>query len=302
MGSFTWIYAPAILLAAVFVVAPLRRALAALQRGYTVLLLLAVQYALQWIDQFVRDGNGLEISYYWSFVYPSFAIAFAMVLGTAAWTIRSTAIFVAIWWLMLALTQVDSLILPAGWVFALVCLAILAGLACGLARHAILTVGVLAALVLATQTNSPDYDPTAYHPYNVDPQYDEIFYNSNSGATQMFREAIWLERELDELPDDTDMYFFGTGNGVAVIGIYGTHVTGKWIVPDETGHFPQAQVDDAAGGRIRRVALFAHSAIVDDAVARLGSSAGGRVQLRRTDPIVEGYDLAVVEMPSAGGA
>jgi hypothetical protein len=298
MGAFTWIYSPVILLVSVFAVPPLRRAVRRLDRGYTVLVLLAVQYTLQWIDQFVRDGNGLEVPYYWSFVYPSLAIAMAMVIGLAGWKPISASLFVAVWWAVLAMAHVDSLRLPAGWMFALLTVVVIAVLALipGLGSRAVLGIGAVALFILTTQAMSPNYDPTAYHIYNLDPQYDEIFYNSDSIATQMFEEAIWLERELDELPDDSGMYFFGAGNGPAIIGIYGVHVTGRWIVPDETGRFPQAQVDAAAAGLLGRIVLYGQTDIVDEAITQL-TSAGGRLIMNQADPIVDGYELAVVDMP-----
>jgi hypothetical protein len=297
MGAFTWIYAPALLLAAVTVVEPLRRRITGLERGVTVLVLLGIQYAFQWIDQFLRDGNGLEISYYWSFVYPSFAVALALVVGVFNWTWRHAAILVALWWLLLLLAVVDVVRLPSGWLFAVLSVMVIAAIF-GLRSRIPAAVALLIVFLLSTQTMSPPYDPTAYHVYNVDPEYDEIFYNPNSMATSMFKEAIWLERELDRLPDDSGLFFFGAGNGPAIIGIYGAHVSGKWLVPDDRGRFPVSQVDAAAAGQLQRLVLLGQDDIVAEAVDQLVSSAGGKVVLRKNDPIVDAYELAVVEMPN----
>ena len=45
------------------------------------LALCSVQYVYQWVDQFLRDGYGLEVSFYWSFSYPTFAVALAVMVG-----------------------------------------------------------------------------------------------------------------------------------------------------------------------------------------------------------------------------
>jgi hypothetical protein len=220
-----------------------------------------------------------------------------MVIGTVGWTWRSASVMVAVWCGCLAVARVESIRVPAGWWFLLLCAVIIGVLAIAWTRYAVAGAAALAIFVLAAQIFSPSYNPFAYHRFNLDPDYDAIFFNSHTSATDNFERSIWFERQLDTLPDDAGLYMFGTGHAMAVLGIYGVHVTGRWITPDEGGLFPQEMVDAAAAGALPRVVLYGYPDVVDDAVERLSAAAGAQVLMRTTEPVDDRYELAVLEIP-----
>ena len=99
---FTWLFAtPLILVVAAGV--GIRRVVRFERFEIAAFVLCGLQYAYQWIDQFVRDGNGLEVSYYWSFAYPTFAVALALLVGKITADTRSLTLY----------------LLLAGWVVVL---------------------------------------------------------------------------------------------------------------------------------------------------------------------------------------
>jgi hypothetical protein len=118
--DLTWLYGPPILLAVIVIAPGLRRAFMADRTRVTIVGLLAVQTASQWLDQLLRDGSSLELSYYWSYIYLFFVIALAAVIGLdrlLGW--RGAAVFVGVWYVALARPAWTGVTLPTGWTFLL---------------------------------------------------------------------------------------------------------------------------------------------------------------------------------------
>ena len=297
LGAFTWIYIPAVVLAAIWSISPLRRrfhrdtAMRALMWG------LAIQYAWQWVDQFVRDGNGLEISYYWSFIYPMLAITIAAVLGTVEWT-RSTAIaFIGVWWIVIVLARTTDIRLPNGWFFAAMVLAVLAVLHLDAERRHTSAVCALMVVTLVAEVGAPAYDPLPYHWYNMDPRYDEAFYEVDGLDRKRLDATIWLADELDALPSDSGMYFFGVDEAYAIAGIYGAHVTGRSVPWTPSWPLSRPDVAEVDAGTIPIIAVFGPPDAVDE-IRGLVTHEGdrGSVILDR-DAAGLGYSLTVIELP-----
>ena len=140
MGRFTWLYSVPILLVGFAGLALLRK----VRLGRTELVaigLCATQYAYQWFDQFVRDGDGLEISYYWSYVLPATIAVLALAIGRVTKRARTSVLLVVAGaWCALMLAGVpQSLRLPAGLWFVVVVL-----VAIGVAAAVTLRIGAAA--------------------------------------------------------------------------------------------------------------------------------------------------------------
>ena len=231
LGRFTWLYAtPAVLVTATALA--WRRMVVFDRTDRLALALCTTQYALQWIDQFARDGNGLEISYYWSMSYPSLAVALAAVVARLTHRLRwpTAAGLTAVWCGLLVVGVPDALRLPHSVGFALIAvisIAAVIALADGLPTLAAAGLGVF---VIWTQIGAPAYDPTAYHGFNMSPRYDRLYWSNGDEADALFGETLWFEDQMDRVPNDAETYFVPTASWPStIIGIYQAHVTGRII-------------------------------------------------------------------------
>lgn len=249
MGSFTWIYIPALMLFAFAVLPPLRRVLLAHPIAVLSFLFLAVQYGYQWYEQFPRDGDGLEVSYYWALVLPALTVATAIMIGLGNWSTRSASITAAAWVAVLVVFSLVDLRMPAGWVFggiAVACVGVVTLLALKFEVHMPIAFLTIAALIW--QVGSPRYDPSEFHPFNVDAYYERVFFEAGSQGDRSLEEAIWLEDRLDELPTDVGAYFYsGGGIPAGIVGIYGPHVAGNWY-QDLDNQYNQALIGLGVAG------------------------------------------------------
>ncbi|MEI7780248.1 MAG: hypothetical protein WCJ42_12595, partial [Actinomycetes bacterium] len=176
LGRFTWIYGPPIVLAAAAAVLCIRKQRPSAMEWSIAGIVLA-QYIYQIVDQFLRDSDGLEISYYWSNMYPSFGVLLALVIARMAeGASRRRLIALLIGWLLLLKVGIpDALLLPVGLGFMFLAVLVVALIAVT-ARASMTAAGaVLGCFVLWTQIGAPPYDPTAYHPYNMSPRYDKLY-------------------------------------------------------------------------------------------------------------------------------
>jgi hypothetical protein len=304
MGSFTWIYGPAILVAASLLFPGIRRRLFQSKWALAAVGLLVAQYAFQWIDQFVRDGLGLELSYNWVFVYPALAIAVAWVIGTAQWNWIGAGAFLVGWLLLHLQGRFTHVRLPAGWVFAaLVVLTIGCLVAISIKQRTLATAGVIA-FVLIGQVSAPPYDPSAYHPINGSPRYDLVFFNPAGPAERDLSEAIWLEDSLDELADDSGLFFFGGGSAASIIGIYGPHVTGRLLRADADGGPDEVSETAIRNGRVDSLVVYGEDDFVEQNLEELDESGRvAQVKMDRTHDGGWGYRLLVLDLaaPAADG-
>ena len=174
LWHFTWLFATPIVLVSAAGLA-WRRSVRFERVEVVAFAMAGLQYLYQWLDQFVRDGNGLEMSYYWSFAYPTFAVAFALFVGRLTRAISSVPLVIGslAWILFLLIGVPDAFRLPAGVGFAIVALVVVGGAVAVCRRSTIAAVSVVVVLVGWTQIGAPDYDPSAYALYNLDPYYDQ---------------------------------------------------------------------------------------------------------------------------------
>jgi hypothetical protein len=257
---------------------------------------------MQWLDQFARDGDGLEVSYYWTFVTPTYLVATAVLAGCVAWTMRSSAVLISLWFAVLALTASIDVHIPAGWIFGLCAVAIVGALASIPRIATSIVVGTAVLVLLVTQVAAPRYDPSAYHNYNIDPLYDSVFYNDNSPAVTELHELLWFEDAMDQIDDD-GLYFIGVGPGAAIIGIYGAHVTGRWLRHDENGNLDDDTLHKLKTGQIPRVAIYGPPQFADSLASQFIEASPGSKQIySATNPGDLGYRVNVVDIvdPSSG--
>lgn len=237
LGAYTWIYIPAMLAGFALAMWSRHRPSDALRDVPLVAGILLAIYVLLVIDQFVRDGNGLEISYYWSFAVPAILVSVSFLLGVWRWTWPHALIALAAWWAGLVAGRVTDVRLPGGaWLAAIAILVVAVVGWLGTTRPAWATAALMAPL-LAAQTFAPAYDPTSYHPYNTDPNYRDVYYRAGNDHDDLWRDMQFALEQLDRV-DDTEMYFWqgGSEQAFAAAALYGAFVTNHNLLPDGTGH------------------------------------------------------------------
>ena len=244
MAAYVWIYTPIVLLVFAALIRPARELL---RRDWVVVaafVLMMVQYAYQFADQFVRQFVGLEIEYYWAFVYPTFLVAAAITLGAVRWTWAWAVGFIGVWLGTLILLSAWDLNIP-GRIFLLVAVIAAVALAAlprlprasSSARLPIVALTLLQVGLVATQLAPPAYTPPASHRFDLRPYFEEVYLNPNSPDVQRFRDALWLVDLLDHTRRDRQL-FFVIGQSDFMGALYGAHVTGHMIYPDAEGHPP----------------------------------------------------------------
>ena len=229
LGRFTWLFVPPLVLV-VAAVASLRSSSRLDRLEWMAVGLSSTQYLVQWFDQFVRNGDGLEISYYWSMSFPSLGIALALLIGRLAADITptQTAAFVAGWLALLTVGVPDALRLPSGVGFAAVAVIIVIIVAAGLSRFAVLSTVLFVVFIAWMQIGAPLYDPVAYHFFNASARYDKLFGADGDEAEAIYREVVWFETEMDLVPRDSEAIFLPVGGMASpIVGLYHPHVTGQ---------------------------------------------------------------------------
>ena len=303
LNDFTWLYGPLILLAVVAVAPPLRRAFLADRVRLIVVGMLAVLTAWQWSDQFLGNGASLEVSYYWSYICPFFITAIAVTIGVdrgLRW--RHVAVFLGVWCLVLAGPTWSDVALPPGWGF-LVAATLIVTAAAAAARYSLrLALGILAVSVLLTQIAAPSYAPPLAHPYDLNPHYDRIYFHPDSDSTRQFGEARWLARQLDSLPDDSQMSFAAMAEGETIVAIYGAHVTGKFLRPDPvTCELTTTALAELRQGLRPRLAIYGPAEMVERCLHALGANVTRKL-LDATNPGGLNFRLVVLESDPRSGA
>lgn len=303
MGRFTWIYAPLVLLAVAGLMSLTRRVRwTRVEIGSFALL--GVQYCYHWFDQFVQNNFGLELSFYWSFIYPTFAIALIVVVGKLAEHTRDVWLAAAgIGWIgFLAVGVPTALRLPPGLWFGFVLLAVI-GTCVALGRVSLPAVAALmVALIGWSQIGAPSYDPSAYFRLNVSPEYDDLFRRGGDESEQILDETVWFADQMDRVPNDASTSFVTVGGwSSSIVGIYAPHVTGRWITTnDPDGHLRIETLREIKGGNRPILAVFGPPASVQPVVDNLVVDAGATVQvLDETHEGALGYRLVVYLLPDS---
>jgi len=236
LGFFTWLYAPPVLIATVLGLA-VRRTFRFDRMEWAAFTICAGQYVLQWIDQFVRNGNGLEISYYWSMSYHSLAVALALLLGrmVEGINLKQALGAIAAWCLLLIVGVPNSLRLPSSLGFALLASIIVLTIVIGAKFKPALGGAVLVGFIVWSQIGAPNYDPSVYHRFTNNPLYDRLFWSDGDFTDSLYQETVWFEDQMDTLPnDDQSFYIPVSGLASPIFGIYQAHVTGRLVALDET--------------------------------------------------------------------
>lgn len=238
LARFTWLYVPPFT-AGVAAVASLHPETRLDRTEWQAVGLAVVQWLIQWADQFVRKGTGLELSYYWSLSFPTLGVAVVLVAARLAssLSVRRASAIVAGLVALLLIGLPSWARLPHEFGFVALSVAVAAAIGF-LVRHSP-TAGasVFVAYVTLTQVGAPPYHPLAYHFFDASPRYDHLFWGDGDQAEEIYRETVWFEREMDKVPADANSAFLSIDNTAAPIqGIYHPHVGGQLIGLDpETG-------------------------------------------------------------------
>jgi hypothetical protein len=259
LWKFTWLYGPPILVLAYVGIARMRRI--RLDRTEKIALgLCAFQYVYQWADQFIRKGDGLEISYYWAFMYPAFGMLLVIGIGRATAGARSRVVLLitGLWVALLAFGIPDSLRLPDGAWFFLLASAVIA-VAIALARRSTAAAAtVVLALLAWIQLAPPKYDPSAYHPYNLSPRYDLLYRKAGDVSERVLDEIVWFERQMDTVPYDAYASFAPTSALAGTVSaVYAPFIDGRVLDPASgTATMIQRSLTGHPGGVPLVIALY----------------------------------------------
>jgi hypothetical protein len=302
LGRFTWLYGPPLLLL-VAVTASWRRRFTWSRVEWAALLLCAVQYLFQWIDQFVRDGFGLELSFYWSFTLPSFLVAVAIVLARFLHGATASALGVlgAAVTAFLLIGAPAALNLPPGWWFLALALGAVGVLGWVTRRWVTVGSGGLVLALLWTQIGAPPYDPSPYFFLNTSPYYDAVIGRAGDQSDMIFDEAMWFAEQMDHVPNDASASFISAGGwSSSISGLYAPHVTGRIIYPESGTTLSETTIREIKSGFRPVVAIFGDpstvAGIYDDLLVR---AAAPVPILDQTRQIGLGYRLVVLLLPDA---
>ena len=303
LAEFTWLYGVPILLLGTVIIAR-RRRITFDRIEKAALVLCAVQYSTHWFDQFVRKGLSLEVSFYWSFSYPTFAVALAVVVGRLTDGLRARIVVgIGLAWIAFLLIGVpDALRLPSGFLFGLVSVAIIAASVAMARRAPWVPVVLIVGLLGWTQIGAPEYVPTADTAINASPKYDQLFRHAGDESEAIFHEAVWFEEQMDRVPNDASSSFVVVGGWASpIVALYAPHVTGRLVDLDEDGsNLAPQSIADIKGGARPLLVVFGPVPAVDRIVATFPKDLGLGTQLldatHRTDLR---YRLAVYAMPDA---
>jgi len=229
LGRFTWLYATPVLLVTAAGLA-WRRTVRFRRIDVIAFVVAGLQYLYQWADQFLRAGNGLEISYYWVFSYPSFAVSLALLVGRLTTKVAPIKLAAATgaWLLLLSVGVPNALRLPPAIGFVALAVAVVAAVILATRRYPMAAAALLVGFIGWTQIGAPNYDPSSYFFFNASPRYEDLYRPSDPESESVYREIVWFEQQMDALADDRDATFLPTGGWAnAISGVYGSHVTGQ---------------------------------------------------------------------------
>lgn len=303
LGNFTWLYAPPILIIGAVSIARVRK-ITFHRAEIAALVLCGVQYAFQWLDQFVRGAYGLELSFYWAYMYPTFAVALALVVARLTKGCRErTLVALGLGWILFMFVGVPhALRLPSGWVFAAVAFFVLAMIAAVAKRWSVLATVILIGIVGWTQIGSPLNDLTAHKPIDVAPYYDRLFREGGDASEVEYQEAVWFTDEMHRVPNNANTAFVPVG-GVAgsIIGIYAPHPLGKVVTTNaDATRLTAIAISEVKSGLRPVFAVYGPPPNVATMVATFPRDLGVGTQiLDVTHHGALGYRLVVFSMPDS---
>lgn len=312
MGYRLWIFAPALVIAAYHT---MRRWFAfefgAVERA--IVGTCTVQYAFQIWFQFARQGSTLEISYYWSYIVPSFLLAFCVVLGALAQRagrrfLPTLAVLVAV---ALRLIGSPTPEVFQSWIDAAILLAVAAVAVKRATRlRPALSGSLLAVAILAVQTSAPRPEPILEGELRVASSYELAYEGDDSTGVLSFDTAVWFieaMREVDEPVMRSSVFWYKGALPARLAATFGVQVSGKWLNPnwptdDVTAPFPPDVVIAINQGNIPSVVVIGSAAEVDAVVAQLLEVEPRMTErLRRAAPGAVDVSFGVVSMVEATG-
>lgn len=299
LGKFTWLYGPPIVMVAYLGTARLKQV--RLQRIELVAIgLCALQYVYQWVDQFVRKGDGLEISYYWSFMYPAFGVVLLLGLARLTAGVRArTLVGITVSWCAFLIVGVpDALRLPSGVWFVLVALAVVGAAIVVAPRSAAWSAVALLGLLGWIHLGAPHYDPSAYHPFDMSPRYDDLYRQAGNESEQRFGETLWFERQMDTVAHDARAFFVPlSGAASCVVAVYGPHVTDHLLDPAADAGMMLQTAELRAGDGPVLIVLYGPPSQVAAKVGQFAEAGSDAPVLDRTHDGDLGFRLVVFENP-----
>ena len=297
LGKFTWIFAPPVLLTSAALMARLtdRR----FDRAERVALwLCGLQYGYQWLDQFARNGGGLELPYYWSYSVPSFVVALTVVIGHFFKTERRglivSAIAAPVVFLLVGVPRFARL--PSGFWYAACGLAAIVVIVWTARRSASLAVVFVIVWVTWTQIGAPTYVPPAAQPFPTDPHYDNLYGRAATTSELTFDTILWFEKQMDKVPDDWTANFIAIDEPAAnVEAVYGPHVTDKLVrLAVDFGLRERWPMEIGAGFHELSAVYGPPEAVGDFLLKVTKQGPAATIELDVTQPGPSGYRLAVV--------
>lgn len=236
LGRFTWLYVTPVVLAAWAALALRARPGRLDPVEARAAVAAAVQYGLHWVDQFGRGGGGLEIPYYWSMTYCTLGVSLALLVGRLTRGRRPIELVIAVAaGLNLLLIGVpDRLRLPAGPTFFAVAATVAVALgALVVRRHPASAAALVVTFSVWAQIGAPPYDPTAYHPFNLTPQYDHLFWEYGENSETAYREGIWFLSVMDQIDHQDQALFLPVSAWAGpLVGLYQAQLGQRVISPD----------------------------------------------------------------------
>jgi len=300
LGRFTWLWVTPIVLTAWAVLAVRARPGRLDPAEVKAAVAAGAQYGLHWLDQFGRGGGGLEISYYWSMTYCTLGVSLALLVGRLTRRVQPLGLVIAIAaGLNLLLVGVpDQLRLPGGPAFfgvaAVTALALAALL---VRRHAAAGAALIVTFTVWAQIGAPPYDPTAYHPFNLTPQYDRLFWEHGEPSETAYREGIWFLSVMEQIEHRDQALFLPVSAWAGpLVGLYQAQLGQRVIAPDAVHIADPSQRYWMLSDPHRWLVIFGLPEVVQEQVERARALGLGPPVVDETHGRDAGYRVAVMAL------
>jgi hypothetical protein len=302
LGRFTWIYSVPVVLAGAIVVGR-RRKITWTRLELTALAVCALQYTFQWFDQFGRGGYGLELPFYWSFHYPSLALAIAVVVGRLVSDSRvAVHLGLGAAWLLLLHFGVPRLLrFPPGLGFFVIAAAVVTVVWLMARKQPVFSVTVLIILACWTQIGAPSYHPSPGTVQDVSPRYDGLFGADPTLSEEIYDQGLWFLKQMDHVPRDWSTTFVPSGGwSSAIFGLYAAHVTNHLINLSPVSGFSPVNIAEMRAGKRPFLAFMGPPSDVERSVHALdGRIPPPRAIVDAVSPTALGYRLVVLQLPDS---
>jgi hypothetical protein len=196
-----------------------------------------VQYVFQIWFQFSRHGTSLEISYYWSYIMPSFALTFCIVAGALAKACgpRHLPSVALICVLLIRIIGSPTPEIIQSWIDGLLLIVL-----CGYvgrrtfkSRPALASIGLVGAVFLP-QTSGPRPEPILPDELRVLSSYELVYRQQSSPGIESFDAATWFVGAMDRLPEPvvrSAVFWYEGAIPARMSAMFGVQVSGRWLNP-----------------------------------------------------------------------